>query len=62
MTMSAEHETTPPSMKDLLAACAAATAVSTPPSGDGREEAPAAASVPAVTPAPRADPGLERAS
>ncbi|MGW2085480.1 hypothetical protein [Streptomyces sp. NPDC001880] len=45
MPTSAEHEVPPPSMKELLAACAAATAVSTPPQsadeGDG-DAAPAA--------------------
>ncbi|MEU6013160.1 hypothetical protein ABZ826_03605 [Streptomyces sp. NPDC047515] len=31
MTTSADREVPPPSMRDLLSACAAATAVSTPP-------------------------------
>ena len=46
MTTPAEPDVPPPSMSDLLASCAAASAVSTPPSSDGHD---------AEAPEPRAD-------
>ncbi|MGW2177335.1 hypothetical protein ACWCXX_04415 [Streptomyces sp. NPDC001732] len=53
MTTSAEREVPPPtSMRDLLAACAAATAVSTPPRSEAKAPVTPIAAVPRPEPAP----------
>ncbi|MEU5608115.1 hypothetical protein AB0H03_05055 [Streptomyces sparsogenes] len=57
----ARRDDRPPSMTELLAACAAASAVSTPPESTPAESTPPEAARPSATPAAPGEPGEEGA-